>query len=163
MQRELGGDGRAHALQSVEKRHEQAERADAVAQDLDVPGAGCAADGVDSRRPVVLDDVVHGELLRRARQGRARPIVEQPHVVAGVAQMLDQVDLDRVERVRGGRDADAGRNDDRAPVTTLVTRQRQAHPVCRPNRDTVGFGAGRSRGGGLSAIRRLRWAFAAAG
>ena len=135
MEGELRADRGADPLQPGEDRHLQRDRAHTVAERLQVVPAGFLLDLPDRERPVLARDVVDRELSARRGQVDARPVVEQPDVVAGPGQELREVLLDGRREERVGRHAEPRRQHDGALVAGLVPGQAQegvaAEPVAR--------------------------------
>ena len=114
VRRHLRRDQLPHAAHAREQRHEAGHRTQAVGDDLHVFRAGGLAHVVEGGRPVARGDVVDRELRLRDRKVRTRAVVEQPGVVALLAEVLGEVSVEAVEGKDVGRVAEAGRADDRA-------------------------------------------------
>ena len=125
MQRELHAHGRAHVLQAAGQGHHQRGRADAVAERLHAAGAGDPSDLGHGLGPVAAGDVVERERRPGRRQVGARPVVEQPDVVAGVHEVLGEVGLDGVDEERRRRHAEPGGEQHWAAPATLVADEAQ--------------------------------------
>ena len=125
MQRELGAHGGAHlaghGVLPVEQGHEQRHRPHAVADHLHRRRARHSQDLVHGPGPVEEGDVVEGE--RGARRRARGAMVEEPHVVAGIEEQLDQIGVDRRREQCRGRDGEARCQQDRALVPASVAHQ----------------------------------------
>ena len=140
--------GRAHAFQPAADRHEQRQAADAVAERLDRVGAGLAAARASiaaGQSRIAMSSTVNCVLARR--QVGARAVVEQPHVVAVLAEVLGEALGHRVEREGARGVAVAGGEHERALLADRVVREAE-------------LGAVGGREGMDSGLRQRDWSMA---
>ena len=98
------------------------------------------ADRVDRGRPVAHRDVVDGELGVARLEVRAGAVVEQPDVVAVLAEVLHVVLGHGVDRERARGVAVAGGEDDRALRAHRVVREADLGAVGRRHGDALSAG-----------------------